>query len=54
MDWDSARQHCKERNWGWTLTLIDRAEKEMQDMEAKIKKLEDLQKAQRLYNSCNF
>jgi len=54
MDWDSARKHCKERNWQWSLELIDQAEKEVKDLEERLKKSEDQQKAQRLYNACNY
>ena len=24
MDWDAARAHCKEKNWKWTLNLINK------------------------------
>ena len=54
MDWDSARKHCSERNWSWTLELINEAQKEMDDLEKRLKKLEDQQKANRLYNACNY
>ncbi len=54
MDWNSARQHCKERNWKWSLALIEQAEKEMKELEDKVKRYEDQQKAYRLYNSCNY
>jgi len=54
MDWESARQHCSERNWKWSLELIDQAEKEMDELNEKLKKCEDQQKAHRLYNACNF
>ncbi len=54
MDWDSAKKHCIDRNWQWSLDLIYKAQKEMEALEAKVKKLEDQEKAQRLYNSCNF
>jgi len=54
MDWESARKHCTERNWKWSLELIDQAEKEMKELEEKVKKYEDQEKAQRLYNACNF
>ena len=54
MDWESAKKHCTERNWNWSLALIDQAEKEMQELEGKLKKYEDQQKANRLYNSCNY
>ncbi len=54
MDWDSAKKHCKDQNWDWTLDLINKAQKEMEELEGKLKKLEDQQKAQRLYNACNY
>ena len=54
MDWELAKKHCSERNWTWSLALIAQAEKEMQELEEKIKRHEDQQKANRLYNSCNY
>ena len=51
MDWDSAKQHCNERNWQWSLELINQAQKEMEDLETKLKKCEDQQKACLLYTS---
>ncbi len=54
MDWESAKKHCKDRNWDWTLSIINQAQKEMEELEEKVKKLEDQEKAQRLYNSCNY
>ena len=54
MDWDSAKQHCNERNWQWSLELINQAQKEMEELETKLKKCEDQQKANRLYNACNY
>ena len=54
MDWESARQHCKEHNWQWSLAFIAEAQKEMEALEEKVKKLEAQQKAQRLYNACNY
>ncbi len=54
MDWESAKEHCVNRKWDWSLEFIEQAEKEMNDLETKIKKLEDQQKAQRLYNACNY
>ncbi len=54
MDWESARKHCQERNWKWSLDLIDQAENEIKELENKLKKCEDQQKAQRLYNACNY
>ena len=54
MDWDAAKKHCALRKWQWSLDLISQAQKEMEELEDKIKKLEDQQKAQRLYSACNF
>ena len=54
MDWDAAKTHCKDRNWDWSLDLINKAQKEMEELEEKVKKLEAQQKAQRLYNACNY
>jgi len=54
MDWESAKKHCKERNWKWSLDLINQAQKEMESLQAENKKLKDQQKAQRLYNACNY
>ena len=54
MDWESSKKHCIDRNWKWSLDLINQAEKEIKDLEDKLKKCEEQQKAQRLYNACNF
>ena len=54
MDWEAAKNHCAERNWQWSLEFIRQAQTEMEELEAKVKKLEDEQKAQRLYNACNY
>ncbi len=54
MDWNSAKQHCIDRNWQWSLELINQAQKEIEELEIKLKKCEDQQKANRLYNSCNY
>ncbi len=54
MDWESAKKHCEERNWEWSLELILEAEKEMSELKDKLKKCEDKQKALRLYNACNY
>ena len=54
MDWDTAKQHCTDRNWQWSLELISQAQKEMEDLEKRLKKCEDQQKANRLYNACNY
>ena len=54
MDWQSAKKHCIERNWQWSLDLIDQFQKEMEELEVKLKMMEDKEKAQRLYNSCNY
>ena len=32
MDWDSASAYCKEKNWKWTLALIDKYQKEMEEL----------------------
>ncbi len=45
MDWESAKKHCAERNWQWSLDLIEQAQKEVSDLELKIEKLEDQIKA---------
>tara|TARA_Y100001968_G_C19172306_1_gene626257 strand:+ start:151 stop:315 length:165 start_codon:yes stop_codon:yes gene_type:complete len=54
MDWDSAKKHCTKRNWKWSLELINQLEKEMEDLEIKLRKCEEQQKADRLYNACNY
>ena len=48
MDWESARNYCIERNWHWSLNVIDQAQREMEGMEEKIKKMESQPQAQRL------
>ena len=32
MDWHAARAHCKEKDWKWTLDLIDKYQKEMEEL----------------------
>ena len=32
MDWDAARKHCHEKEWKWTLDLIDKYQKEMEEL----------------------
>ena len=32
MDWDAARAHSKEKNWKWTLDLINTYQKEMEEL----------------------
>ena len=54
MDWDSAKKHCNEQNWQWSLDFITQAQKEMEELEMKLKKCEDQQRASRLYNACNY
>ena len=54
MNWETERKHCQEKGWSWSLDLINRFEKEMEALEAENKRLKDQQKAQRLYNACNF
>ena len=39
MDWDAARAHCKEKNWNWTLDLIDTYQKEMEELKGENVKL---------------
>ncbi len=54
MDWEAAKQHCLNRQWHWTLDLIQKCQAEVETLEAENKKLKDQQKAQRLYNACNY
>tara|TARA_Y100001968_G_scaffold3692_1_gene3221 strand:+ start:98 stop:262 length:165 start_codon:yes stop_codon:yes gene_type:complete len=54
MDWDSAKKHCNEQNWQWSLDFITQAQKEMEELEMKLKKFEDQERANRLYNACNY
>ena len=30
MDWEAARKHCTEKDWKWTMDLIDKCEKEFE------------------------
>ena len=32
MDQDAARVHCRDKNWKWTLDLIDKYQKEMDEL----------------------
>ena len=32
MDWNAARAHCEEKNWKWTLDLINKYQKEMKEL----------------------
>ncbi len=41
MDWESSKKHCAERNWQWSLDLINQAQKEINDLEDEIQKLKD-------------
>ncbi len=41
MDWQSAKQHCKERDWQWSLDLINKVQKEMEDLEAEVQRLKE-------------
>ena len=54
MDWDSAKQHCIERDWKWSLEFVNQTQKEMEELEMKLKRCEDQQKATRLFNACNY
>ena len=40
MDWESAKKHCVERNWQWSLQLIKQAQKEVNYLEYKLETLE--------------
>ncbi len=39
MDWEFARKHCIERDWQWTLDLIDKCQKELEELKAENMKL---------------
>ncbi len=54
MDWESAKKHCIDRNWEWSLDLIEKCQKEIEDLKAENEKLKAQGKAYRLYNSCNY
>ena len=54
MDWEREKKYCEERDWEWSLNLIERCEKEMNTLIVENKKLKEQQKANRLYNSCNY
>ena len=32
MDWNAARKHCQEKVWKWTLDLIEKYQKEMEEL----------------------
>ena len=32
MDWNAARKYCQEKDWKWTLDLIDKYQKEMEEL----------------------
>ncbi len=32
MDWNAAKAYCIEKNWKWTLNLIDKCQKEMEEL----------------------
>ncbi len=32
VNWDAARTHCQEKNWKWTLDLIDKCQKEVEEL----------------------
>ena len=32
MNWDAAKKHCHEKDWKWTLDLIDKYQKEMEEL----------------------
>ena len=39
MDFESARQYCKNRNWEWSLKLIDQYQKEMEALKAELNEI---------------
>ncbi len=39
MDWNGARKHCQEKDWQWTLDLIDKYQKEMEELKDQSLKL---------------
>ena len=41
MDWKSAKEYCSERNWQWSLEVLNQAQKEMEELEDKVTKLEE-------------
>ena len=44
MDWNAARQHCQEKDWTWTLDLIDKYQKEMKELKDHPEKMMAVQK----------
>tara|TARA_Y100001968_G_scaffold239296_1_gene222711 strand:- start:50 stop:187 length:138 start_codon:yes stop_codon:yes gene_type:complete len=44
MDWESAKKHCIERNWQWSLEFIKDAQEEMKELQDRLKKIEGQQK----------
>ena len=47
MEWESAKKHCEEKNWQWSLNFIIQAKREMEELEAEIQKL----KAEKIFGS---
>ena len=39
MDWNAARQSCTEKDWKWTMDLIDKYQNEMEELKAENVKL---------------
>ncbi len=39
MDWNAAKEHCSERNWKWTLGLIEKCQNEMEELKDENMKL---------------
>ena len=39
IDWNTARNHCIEKNWNWTLDLLDKYHKEMEELKEENVKL---------------
>ena len=39
MDWNAARKHCQEKDWKWTLDLIEKYQKAMEELKDENMKL---------------
>ncbi len=39
INWEQEREHCIQRNWEWTLGLINRCQKEIEVLETENQKL---------------
>ena len=54
MIWDSIKRHFNERNWHWSLSLVNQAQEEVEQLETKLKECEDNQKSNRFNKACNY